>query len=192
MDISGINPKNAMGGYNRISIQQTEIKITGLGANTLQGLDQVSIGAGAISMKSTQVILERAYASLESNIAAGQEAFEAAGKSDYLTSVANATDNSPEAVSDRMFKGITGYIFGAFANTHPDFNAEEFGDFKGQVMKGLQEGVEDAREIINALSKLTPEADNTIDQTLELLYSKLDGFFTETENSFSKTAETDA
>lgn len=189
MEISGINAQNVKTGYDRLAVQKTEINISGLEVNATQEGDQVSISAGAVSIKSTQVLLERAYAALETNVAAGQDAFEAAGKSDYLASIADATDNSPDAVSDRIFKGITGYIFGAFVNNNPDYTAEEFADFKDQVMSGVQQGAEEAREIITALSALSPEVDNTINDTLDMLYSKLDDFFTEIEEGFGDNTD---
>ena len=157
---------------------------TSASSSAAQG-DQVSLSANAARYQQNYVIIQQVLVNSEDSVAFGEDLFQAAGKADFMDRAAQATDFSPEAVSGRIFDGITGYIFGAFANSRPNATAEDFSEFQSQVMEGVERGVSDAREILDALQAMNPQIDDTITQTVDLLYEKLDKWFEETAKMFS-------
>lgn len=112
-------------------------------------------------------VLQRAYDQL----------YERAGRSDYMASIADTSDRSPEATAGRILGGITGYIYKAYQMGHPEMTRERFDAFQAQVLKGFNQGLGEAKEIIGAAGLLDPQMTLDIGKTEELVLRGLDDFF---------------
>ena len=189
MAISPTNPAGAGQIYNLIQSQaNTTVNINApqnaninLQVNSAQGADSVQISIGAQQTRAVNVLQDRILTSLETQV---PDVFEEAGRAEFLQSIENANDQSPEAVAGRIFDGVTGFIFNAFVNQNPDFTEEELTAFRDEVVTGVEQGVSEAREILSALEALNPEVDSTINETVDILTERLDSFFEELFEQF--------
>jgi len=111
--------------------------------------------------------------------AGGRSLLEAAGRSEYLASVSNPTDLSPEATAERILGGIRGYIYGAFSLAHPDATDGEFERFTSDVMRGFERGTSQARQVFEGLKDLEPDLAEEIARTQARVRDGLEAFFEE-------------
>ena len=140
----------------------------------------VQISPQAERLRAQRQILRSVLGGLEGDDAAGgRELFEAAGRSEYLDSIAQANDLSPQATAQRILGGITGYIYGAFRLANPDASAEDFDRFAADVLRGFEKGLGEARSLIEGLAALTPELAAGIDRTETLVREGLEVFYTD-------------
>ena len=102
-------------------------------------------------------------------------------------------DNQPEPVevwprtaedlAGAIFAGITGGIFGAYVSANPDLMEEELDRFVSDVRRGIEDGVRQARGVLDTLGALPGSIDGTIDEGIGLLHEKLDVFFEDVRES---------
>lgn len=112
-------------------------------------------------------LLEQAY----------NELYERAGKSDYLASIADTSDHSADATAGRILGGITGYIYTAYQMGYPGMTEKQFNTFQTQVLKGFNQGLDDAKGMIGAAGLLNPAMTLDIGKTEDLVHRGLDDFF---------------
>jgi hypothetical protein len=104
---------------------------------------------------------------------------EAAGRSAYLDSIAQAKHASPPATAQRILGGITGYVYGAFRLAHPGASPEDFDRFAFDVLRGLERGFGEARGLSDGLAALTLELAAGIERSETLVREGLDVFFSD-------------
>jgi len=140
--------------------------------------ERVQISPQAERLRTQRAILQAAFGGVERVADSDlRDLFEAAGRGEYLDSIAQPTDVSPEATAKRILGGITGYIYGAFRLAHPDATVEDFDRFSADVLRGFERGLGEARSTIEGLSALTPELASGIDHTESLVREGLESFF---------------
>lgn len=140
--------------------------------------ERVEISSQAERLRAQRQILRSVLGGVEEDADADAQAlFEAAGRSQYLDSIAQASDVTPQATAQRILGGITGYIYGAFRLAHPDVSAEDFDRFASDVVRGFEKGLGEARSLIEGLAALTPELASGIDRTEALVREGLEVFF---------------
>jgi hypothetical protein len=138
----------------------------------------VEISLQAERLRAQRQILRSAFGGVEESYeSAGRALFEAAGRSKYLDSIAQVTDLSPQATAQRILGGITGYIYGAFRLAHPGATVEDFDGFAADVLRGFEQGLGEARSLIEGLAALTPELASGIERTETLVREGLEVFF---------------
>ena len=81
-------------------------------------------------------------------------------------------DFSPEAVTDRIMGFIESRIEAERANGASD---EELQSMFGQAMKGLEQGLREAKEVISALDMFDGEVKGTFFETVSLLDERMNG-----------------
>ena len=111
--------------------------------------------------------LDRAY----------DELYERAGRSDYLASIADTSDRSADATAGRILGGMTGYIYKAYQLGHPDMTADQFDTFQTQVLKGFNQGLGEAKQMIGGAGLLDSAMTLDIGKTEELVHHGLEDFF---------------
>jgi len=97
-------------------------------------------------------------------------------------------DRSPEATAQRILGGIQGAIYGAFSAQHPNASAEDFAEFEEAVRSGFEQGMREARGIIEGLSMLNPELAGAMGRTEELVLEGLESFFSRERAQFQAAA----
>lgn len=147
------------------------------------GEDRVSLSPAARQLQVTTTLLRQPLEATEAQINqlledSYAQLLERAGRSDYLASVANPTDLSPEATAGRILGGITGYIYEAYKLQNPDLDAGGLAKFQTQVMRGFETGLGEAKSIIAAMGILDDKLGAEIGQTESLVREGLDAFFT--------------
>ncbi len=142
--------------------------------------EEVEISAAAVRLRADHDLINAVFGGVEVDITPieGHEVFEAAGKTEYLESIEKPEDLSPEATAERILGGIKSYIYGAFKLANKDATAEDFDQFQADVMRGFEQGLGEAKTIIEGLSALTPELAEDVDQTEALVRQGLEDFFT--------------
>ena len=94
-------------------------------------------------------------------------------------------DTSPEATAERIASKI-GDFFKAFMEKNPDIDSEmAFDSFMREVKKGIEQGFEEAREILEGLNVLNGDIESSINQTYDLLQMKLSDYEEITVEGFS-------
>ena len=107
--------------------------------------------------------------------------FEQAGRSEYLESIDAPDDLSAGGTAERILSGITGYIYRAFLLGQPAADVEDLARFKTETLRGLEQGLEEARGYIEALGDLTDGQSERISETEDLVREGLDAFFERAE-----------
>ncbi|MEE9278837.1 MAG: DUF5610 domain-containing protein [Myxococcota bacterium] len=103
--------------------------------------------------------------------------YEQAGRSEYLESIDAPDDLSAGGTAERILGGITGYIYRAFLLGQPDADVEDLARFKTEALRGLEQGLEEARGYIEALGDLTDGQSERISETEDIVREALDAFF---------------
>ncbi|MCP3984477.1 MAG: hypothetical protein GY723_08805 [bacterium] len=168
-------------------IQRDDGKKSGAHASRVRE-DAIDISPHAVNAQILAKWQEKMAESLITDLDPNQFLFEEAGKSDYLESIANPTELSSEATAGRILGGIKGFIYGAFRMQHPDMTEEDFEYFQSEVMKGFEQGISEAREILTALGALDERLATDVVETERLVRGGLDEFFTQEREQFASNA----
>ena len=144
--------------------------------------DRVTLSPAALQHQATSRLTTAPLDATERQVAdalqqAYDELYERAGKSDYMASIADTSDRSAEATAGRILGGITGYIYKAYQLGHPDMTAERFDAFQTQVLKGFDQGLNEAKGMIGVAGLLDPEMTRDIGKTEDLVHRGLEDFF---------------
>ena len=163
-------------------------------SSALDVADHVSLSAEARQLQLPATLLAHSLDATEAKVnelldASYAQLMERAGRSDYLASVANPTDLSPEATAGRILGGITGYIYEAYKLQNPDLDVGGLAQFQSQVMRGFETGLKDAKAIIAAVGILDDKLGAQIGQTESLVRDGLDAFFARERERLSAPAE---
>ena len=133
-------------------------------------VDQVQLGRnGSVSAEDAQmVVYERAIEKLKAVVAEARE---------YLGLPEDAViDTSNEATAGRIADFALG-AFEAWRANHEELGDEEarsqFADFIGSA---IEQGIQEASDILSALQALTPEVESNIDVIRDLVGQRLEDF----------------
>ena len=89
---------------------------------------------------------------------------------------ASGMDFSPEAVAERIVGFATGF-FSNYLENHPDEeSSEQLSGFLNLVRGAIDQGFEEARNILGGLDVLSGEIAASVDKTYDLIQQKLDSF----------------
>ncbi|HIJ66207.1 MAG TPA: DUF5610 domain-containing protein [Candidatus Hydrogenedentes bacterium] len=87
-----------------------------------------------------------------------------------------ALDTSPEATAERIVEFALGAFHGWWDN-HEELGEDEARkQFAGFIGGAIEQGIEEARTILNALNALTPEVDDNINRTADIIQDRLSDF----------------
>ena len=137
----------------------------------------VDLSSVARRLHETQGWMRSLLSALEEPFAGDDDPrWEEAGRDDYLASISDSTDPSPEATADRILGGIRGYIYRAFARSRPELTAEDLDTFEREARKGLERGLAQAGDLLEALGALSPDLRTSIDETADRVRTGLDTF----------------
>ncbi|PCJ67119.1 MAG: hypothetical protein COA73_00445 [Candidatus Hydrogenedentota bacterium] len=131
--------------------------------------DSAQFGSVTITAsQSIEIVVER---SLEKLRAVVTDAREALGLPDGAV-----IDTSPEATAGRIADFALG-AFQAFQNNNPELEGKDariaFADLIGNA---IQKGIDEARDILTALSALSGETSSNIDTISQIIQERLDNF----------------
>lgn len=121
-------------------------------------------------LQSSNIVLERAFEKLRAVV----------GNARAELGIPEGTvlDTSPEATANRIVDFALG-AFESYWGNHDDLNQDDaraaFADFIG---KAINQGIEEARDILTALNALNPEVGGNIDTISSLIQERLDAFVT--------------
>ena len=150
-----------------LSHSETTIRARGLEITSVQ--DILQIGSQPLTdAQSTNVVLERAMSQLRAVV---DEARAALGLPDGAV-----VDTSAEATGNRI-ADFALRAFDSFRNNHDDLSDEDakaaFVEFIGAA---IEQGIQEAREILGALSALNPKVDGKITTISEVIHQRLQQF----------------
>jgi hypothetical protein len=140
---------------------------------------RVELSPEAARLRNQRALLRTALQATEEDVARVLRArFDEAGRADYLATIAQPDDLSPEATAERILGGITGYIYRAFRRSRPEANAGDLAEFERGVRSGLERGMKAARQVLEGLQALDPELARGVERTQSLVAAGLERFFT--------------
>lgn len=135
--------------------------------------DELFLGmSGTVDAKQAiEIVTERAMAKLQSVVG---EAREALGLPEGKT-----LDLSPEATADRIVEFALNFFENFRANNDFGEDSEDARQaFIDLIGPAIQQGIDEARGILESLQALTPEATGKIDAISALIQERLDAFLT--------------
>ncbi len=135
------------------------------------GADVAAFGASGVSAgQSMNIVIERAMEQLRAVVGEA--------RAELGIPEGAVIDTSPEATANR----IADFALGAFESywkNHDDLNQDDaraaFADFIG---KAINQGIEEARDILTALNALNPEVGGNIDTISSIIQERLEAFVT--------------
>ena len=141
------------------------------------------VGIGQIN----QVVFNQVLANVETRVGAPELAYQRNGKSVFRESLETQSDQSARAVADRLFRGISGYIFTAHCDHHSPLSFESFKMFEVTVIATIQRGIGEAREILSMLGGINDSFEAHTGEVLDTLHEQLDNWFAAVEIGFEPT-----
>ncbi len=132
--------------------------------------DRLDIGrSGALSNEQAMnIVLERAMEKLRGVVDQA--------KAELGIPAGQTLDTSPEATANRIVEFALGF-FETYAERHGLNDDEEgraaYAEFIG---KAVNQGIDEARGILNALNALNPDVNGSIDKTTDLINQQFDRF----------------
>lgn len=98
-------------------------------------------------------------------------------------------DFTPEATADRIVSFATNF-FAAYQQNHPDMGQEEaLNSFMDLIGGGIQQGFDEARDILGGLQVLEGDVSNNVDATFDLVQQGLEAFRERISSEQSETTE---
>jgi len=95
----------------------------------------------------------------------------------------NGLDVSPEATAERIVSGATG-LLGRFLNANEDKTlGDNFANFMDIIRGGIEQGFNEARDILASLQVLQGDIASNVDRTYELVQQGLGNFETDFRDS---------
>lgn len=136
---------------------------------SILGSDSAVFGSRGLSAgESSNMVLERAYGHLRALV--GDARAELGIPEDAVI------DTSPEATANRIADFALGF-FDKFRENHADLNEDDAKQaFVDLIGGAIQQGIQEARDILTALDSLNPEVDTNIDSIWEVIQQRLDAF----------------
>ncbi len=131
--------------------------------------DTVTLGAGQITAsESINVVLERALSKLQSVVSDA--------RAELGLSEDAEIDTSPEATATRIADFALNF-FESFRANHEELGDEEAKQaFVDLILPAIEEGISEARGILEALSALDPDTDASIDTIYDAVLNRIDEF----------------
>lgn len=104
------------------------------------------------------------------------EALDAAGREEYLESIAIPTDSPLEDIAEPILGGILGFVYAAFRLERPDGGRDEVRSFVERAVQGAERGMRDAMDLLRAFHNRQTELKEESALTLESVRAGLDRF----------------
>jgi hypothetical protein len=140
----------------------------------------VEISRDAETLRVHRALLRAVLGGVQGQVSgAGLAVFAPAEQTEYLASVSHPSDLSAEATAQRILDGIGGYIIRAFRAQNPDAPWEQAECFRQQVLRGVNQGILEARRAIADLGMPDPERAHNIEEIAERVLGGLPLVFTE-------------
>jgi hypothetical protein len=158
----------AQASTNLLSLTQTRRTETTHLSAVFSG-DRIEIGFSKVSVEDTiRVVTEK---SLEKLLSVVNDA-----RAELGIPEGAIIDTSPEATAGRIVDFALG-AFSRFQDNHPELQGEEarqaFSDFIGEA---IQQGIQEARDILSALNALDEGTNTLIDNISQIIQDRLDLF----------------
>jgi len=140
-------------------------------------LAAVELSAAARRANSVRGFSQKLLEAFERKLSpAEQELLDQAGRGEYLRSIASPLDTSAEATAERILGGITGYIYGAFRLSRGELSEADLDSFARDASRGFEQGLGEARGLLEASSALSAGLATDIDTMAELVRDGLAAF----------------
>lgn len=167
MNASAISAQSTQS-YNQTSLQFKQIQIQQLTITAKFG-DTVEFGKNPPSRgESLNIVLERSYAKLTALVGEAKDTLGIAQDSPL--------DTSPEATANRIADFALNF-FDRYLENHPELEGEgarqAFADFIGGA---IQQGIQEAEDILSALSVLNDGVKNNIGTIKDIIAQRLAAF----------------
>ncbi|MBI2424863.1 MAG: DUF5610 domain-containing protein [Candidatus Hydrogenedentes bacterium] len=165
-----VNTINPVGGNSEVTrlisrppLLPTELKTSGPD-------DIVDFGSsGKVSPGQAQgIVLERAYEQLRAVVGDA--------RADLGIPEGVELDTSPDATANRIADFAIGFFSKYAKNNGLEDNEEGRAQFAKFIGGAIETGIGEARDILGALSALSPQIDNNINQTASVIKQRLDDF----------------
>ena len=151
------------------SLQQVNKKQ--LNAAILEGaIEQTNQSTNSIKMQPLSLLLKTALQGINDALKEIEPTYS------LQESYQSETDFSPEAVADRIVSFSTNF-FSAYQQQHPELGEQEARDtFSALMLAGVEEGVGEAKDILQALSVLEGDVEEDINKTMEFILQGFEKF----------------
>jgi hypothetical protein len=104
------------------------------------------------------------------------DALDAAGREEYLESIATPLDPRSEDTAEPILGGILSFVYDAFRLEHPDPSHEQVRGFVARALRGTERGMHDAMDLLRAFTARGAELEAESTHTLESVRAGLERF----------------
>lgn len=146
-------------------------------AKSIRFTDSIPVNYSKLSEKRiNEIIIERALLSIEFETDPNHANIFLLGSSNN-----SFTENAitPESIVNIIIEAATEYIFEQYKIQHPQMAAGNFEDFKARVVRGVEKGMREAKNILIGLGANNQDIKELIFEIEKLLFIKLQRFFDE-------------
>jgi hypothetical protein len=117
-----------------------------------------------------------------------KDALDAAGREEYLESIATPANPAAADAAGPVLGGILGFVYDAFRLENPDPSRHELRGFVARAVQGTDRGMRDAMDLLRAFSAREAELEAERARTLQRVREALESF---ADASTSPSAERD-
>jgi hypothetical protein len=104
------------------------------------------------------------------------DALDAAGREEYLESIATPLDPRSEDTAEPILGGILSFVYDAFRLEHPDPSREQVRGFVARAVRETERGMHDAIDLLRAFTAREAELEAESARTLESVRAGLQRF----------------
>lgn len=105
-----------------------------------------------------------------------RDALDAAGREEYLESIATPLDPTAATAAEPVLGGILGFVYDAFRLDHPEPTRHELHGFVARAMEGAERGMRDAMDLLRAFSARQADLEAERASMLQRLREDLESF----------------
>ena len=170
----------------------------GLMSQRHNAVDRIEISASSRALADVQKITAEALNGLREKVSADQDALLESGRSESVEQVEQVeqvesnADFSVDGTARIILRGITGYIFGAFASQNPDMSEEDLDEFLREAKKGVDRGFAQARDYLVGMSQFDDSIEDKAEASIALVHQGLRSFVDEQRQALRERSDSDS
>ena len=164
----------------------------GLMSQRHNAVDRIEISASSRALADVQKITAEALNGLREKVSADQDALLESGRSESVEQVESNADFSVDGTAQLILRGITGYIFGAFASQNPDMSEEDLDEFLREAKKGVDRGFAQARDYLVGMSQFDDSIEDKAEASIALVHQGLRSFVDEQRQALRERSDSDS
>ncbi|MBI4880947.1 MAG: DUF5610 domain-containing protein [Planctomycetes bacterium] len=141
--------------------------------------DSLEISPDAQAFEASRELVKRVLAQFEQGHAEDAQRQMAASREELDAALEDRPDASPQATARVILDGVTGYIFDAYREHHPEMTGADLEEFRRQAEAGVRKGYEEARSYLEDAGMFGDDIKARAEETVRRVVRGVDEFVDE-------------